>query len=250
MIPSDSDRDSRRHERKRARRVRERARRYREHRPRPRRGSGLVFGFILLIAGALFLLDNLNIVEVEGFFHWWPVVLIAIGLGEWVEGSSIGAAIWIGVGSWFLLYNFDYLRVSPFEVFWPALLTIIGLILVWQALTNEPGDRPRSMSAFALMSGNVQRSSAEPVDAIQATAVMGGCALDLRKIRTGERETVIDVFALWGGIEITIPEGWALELRVTPILAGVEDSTAPPAPDAPVVLIRGTIVMGGAEVKN
>lgn len=223
-------------------------------RTEPRRrsgGSGLVFGLILLSAGVIFLLDNLGIVDSDPFLQWWPLALIAIGISELIGGSRAGGAIWIAFGGWFLLYNFDLLHANPFELFWPTLLTVVGSLLVWQTLGSRPAKAGASrMSAFAFMAGNVQRGSAEAIDRVQAAAVMGGCEIDLRSMKRGDAPPVIDVFALWGGIEITIPEGWGLDNRVTPLLAGVEDKTAPPAPDAPRVVLSGTLVMGGVEVRN
>lgn len=215
------------------------------------RGSGLIFGLILLTAGALFLLDNLGILEVRSFFEWWPLVLIAIGLAELVGGNRLGSMIWIAFGGWFLAYNFDVLTVNPFEVFWPVIFILVGSIFVWQSLQQKPPrEGANRMSAFAFMAGNVQRGFAGVVDRIQAAAVMGGCEIDLSMIRRGEQPTVIDCFAMWGGIEISIPEGWALDIRITPVLAGIEDKTAPPAPEAPLVILTGTVVMGGIEVRN
>ncbi len=215
------------------------------------RGSGVVFGVLLLSAGIVFLLDNLGVMDADTVTHWWPLALIAIGVGELFGGSRTGAMIWMTVGGWFLLNRLDVLDLNLFQLFWPSLWLVVGALLVWQSM-NQPkvsGSSER-MTSFALMAGNVQRSAGASVKSVQATAVMGGCEIDLRKMAPGERETVVDLFAMWGGIEINIPEGWALENRVMPIIAGVEDKTAPAAPDAPRLILRGTVVMGGVEVRN
>lgn len=225
--------------------------RHRAHQHRGQRRSGLVFGLILLTAGALFLLDNLDMVDIEPYFEWWPLILIAIGLSELVGGSRVGAAIWMAIGGWFLLFNFDLLVVNPFEVFWPVLFITVGSIFIWQSFRQRPlREGSNRMSAYAFMAGNVQRGFAGVVDRVQAAAVMGGCEIDLSMMKRGEMETIVDCFAMWGGIEITIPEGWAFENRITPILAGVEDKTAPPAPGAPALVLTGTVIMGGIEVRN
>jgi hypothetical protein len=82
------------------------------------------------------------------------------------------------------------------------------------------------------------------------TAVMGGCELDLRHAAI-DGEAVIDVFALWGGIEIRVPEDWSIESRVVPIMGGVEDKTRPPqGASRHRLVLRGFVVMAGVEIKN
>ena len=63
---------------------------------------------------------------------------------------------------------------------------------------------------------------------------------------------VLDVFAMWGGIEITVPEGWQVDLRLVPLLGGFEDRTRPVGTGAggSLLVIRGTVVMAGGEVHN
>jgi hypothetical protein len=101
------------------------------------------------------------------------------------------------------------------------------------------------------------------------TAFMGGCQLDLRAatIPPGE-ESVIDVLALMGGLEVWVPGGWTVVSQVVPIMGGVEDKRLPmpAAPVAPMgtpgsessaasaaparLVLRGYVLMGGLVIKN
>ena len=48
-----------------------------------------------------------------------------------------------------------------------------------------------------------------------------------------------------------MPEDWAVESRVTPLLGGVEDKTRPPQGATRArLLLRGFAIMGGVEIKN
>jgi len=79
---------------------------------------------------------------------------------------------------------------------------------------------------------------------------MGGCDLDLREAVPAIDPLAIQVFAMWGGIDIRIPPGWIVEIEAWPILGGVVDNTQAPALPAHRVILRGMAFMGGVEIKN
>jgi hypothetical protein len=57
---------------------------------------------------------------------------------------------------------------------------------------------------------------------------------------------------MMGGLEIMVPQNWHVTTDVTPILSGVEDRRRPvPAgADIPNLIVRGSIIMGGIELKD
>ena len=70
--------------------------------------------------------------------------------------------------------------------------------------------------------------------------------LDLRQAQTSPEGAVIDAFAMWGGIEIKVPEGWRVVSEVVPLLGGYEDNTRPPADPEAVkgrLVVRGVVIM-------
>jgi len=89
-----------------------------------------------------------------------------------------------------------------------------------------------------------------PVSHVEVSAVMGGCDLDLREAVPAIDPIAIQVFAMWGGIDIRIPPGWVVEIEAWPILGGVVDNTQAPALPAHRVILRGMAFMGGVEIKN
>jgi hypothetical protein len=84
------------------------------------------------------------------------------------------------------------------------------------------------------------------------TAVMGGVELDLRQCRIGASPAVLDVVAVWGGIDLKLPPEWRVEGKVVPLMGGFEDKTQPlvGAEDAPRLVIRGYAVMGAVLIGN
>jgi len=218
----------------------------------------IVFGLLVLTVGVLFLLDNLGILYAEDVLRFWPAGLIAIGIAVLSQadrsGGRLSGVIWIVIGSWLLAGELGLVRVRFWD-FWPLVLVLIGGSIIWRAIApgaarGSRGDDESTVRALAVMSGIERTSTSREFRGGELTAVMGGCEIDLRGATISGGPAVIDVFAVWGGIEVRVPESWAVENHVFPFLGGVEDRTRP-APDATQrLVVKGTVVMGGVEIKN
>ena len=85
----------------------------------------------------------------------------------------------------------------------------------------------------------------------QATAVMGGCEIDLRHASMPEgRAAVIDTFAFWGGIEIRVPDDWEVVSQGGAALGGFVNNARSQPGSKRRLVVTGLAVMGGVEVKN
>jgi predicted membrane protein len=105
------------------------------------------------------------------------------------------------------------------------------------------------LRVFAMMFG-ADRRHVGALAHVEVSAVMGGCDIDLRDAVPSAQPLVIQVFAMWGGIDIRVPPGWLVQNEAWPILGGILDSTTRPAIPTHRVLLRGNAFMGGVEVKN
>ena len=113
--------------------------------------------------------------------------------------------------------------------------------------------RPRRghIRMLALMSGIERRLRAETFASAEMTAIMGACELDLRQAEMQGGEAHISAFALWGGIEIRVPDHWAVVNRSMALMGGVEDTTRH-VDDAsrPRLFVHGFALMAGIEIRN
>jgi hypothetical protein len=216
----------------------------------------LVLGLCLAAVGALVLLDNLNVFEIDRLWDYWPVILILLGVARLLQpqGRGLGFLL-LGVGVWLLGDNLGYWDLDTGDLF-AALLILFGGYLALTALSRGRGPRravtdEKSVDLFAIMGGVNRTCNSQDFQGGSATVFIGACELDLRPARIAHPPAVIDAFAWWGGVEITVPEDWTVELRGVPILGGFEDNTRPPA-DGPTqrLVVRGMAIMGGVEVKN
>ena len=108
-----------------------------------------------------------------------------------------------------------------------------------------------SISKIAVLCGSKSRITSQAFRGGDITAFMGGCELDLTAADLGPEEAVVDVFALMGGVEITVPPDWTVDARVIPFMGGMDDSTDRSTADpAKRLVIKGFVMMGGIEIKS
>jgi predicted membrane protein len=84
--------------------------------------------------------------------------------------------------------------------------------------------------------------------------VLGGVELDLRDSLLLSAAT-LEVTAVMGGVEVRVPSHWQVEVSGTPVLGGIEyrleenkSETVAISPDAPILHINATAVLGGIEI--
>jgi hypothetical protein len=222
----------------------------------------LILGLFIAFAGALLLLDNLGMVEARHFFRFWPIALILVGLSRVLQSRGSGGSggrgfgfILIFVGTWLLLAKLGVADLDT-HLLWPALILLLGLNLLFREVFRHrralPGtDAADHIEGFALL-GSVKRvSGSQSFVGGSATAVLGSCEIDLRQSLLAGQGAEIDVFTVFGGVELIVPDDWEIVLAGTAILGAFEDSTRQiPGPRTPRLVIRGLAVMGGVEVKN
>ena len=222
----------------------------------------LVFGIVIIIVGVLFTLDNLDLAESDVYLRYWPAGLVAIGVAKLLEARRtnaglLGGSLFILAGSWLLLDNLGYIDARLFD-FWPIILVIAGADKDWLRLQGRPvarradgaPDAAATIQGIAILSGVTRGNNSSAFRGGELTAFMGGCEIDLRQAAING-EAVLDVFAMWGGIDIRVPENWTVIGRVTPLLGAYEDHTRPPQTgDQHRLIIRGVVVMGGIDIKN
>jgi hypothetical protein len=155
--------------------------------------------------------------------------------------------------------------VGFWEMFWPLILIGIGSTLVLQATrrrTREARgtDADSALTIFAVLSGVKRTSAAERFRGGEVTAFMGGAQIDLRRatIPPGE-EAALDIFVVMGGCEIFVPASWNVVTPLVPFMGGIDDKRVPFLPDsagstgdrqAPRLVLRGLVMMGGIEIKS
>jgi len=221
-------------------------------------GLRLFFGLGVMAIGLLLTLDNFGLLETRRFLRFWPILLIVAGLGKLTHRLKAKARptgyLMIVLGIVLLLVN---LGVIEFRLALAVFLLAVGAAIVWRAarsaapISAAPVTDPSRHLDISVFMGGIKRAlSTQDFRGGSAWAVMGGCEIDLTKASILDGEAVVNVFACWGGIEIRVPADWMVESRGTALLGAFEDTSLRPGDDRKKLIVTGTAVMGGVEVKN
>jgi hypothetical protein len=108
-----------------------------------------------------------------------------------------------------------------------------------------------TQTVYAILGGIDRRGAWNVPRRMRVVAMMGGASLDLREARFPAGVIDVDVKALWGGVQIIVPPGLAVEVHGTAIMGGFQNvNHAPPHPDPDASLLRvhGIVVMGGVDI--
>lgn len=223
----------------------------------------LIVGIALMALGVLWTLDNLDYMESEHIVRWWPALLLAAGLMKLTgfgmeKRTGLGAFLSI-VGGLLLLGELNFVNVN-LGIIWPLFFIFVGVQITMRALRGSNAAGPAAGQAdaddyvrsFAVMGAVTRRNESSAFRGGELSAVMGGVELDLTGAKAAGGRAIVDVFAVWGGIDIRVPDDWRVEVEATPVMAGIESRArlAPGAEPAGTLVVRGFVMMGGVEIKN
>ena len=222
----------------------------------------MVPAIVLIGIGALFLLNNLHIIYVREFIRYWPAILIAVGIVKLVDSSDgsgrAGGAVLVGVGAVFLARSLGYLDVSVGDL-WPLILIGVGLMMLFDRSSlfqfglnmNTAAGRSKESAVF---SGGKRTITDQNFAGAKYDAVFGGFEVDLRNANIAADSAVLDLNAVFGGIEVKVPQSWSVVMKGTGVFGGFVDSTVQPDPriytSPKKLIVKGGAVFGGVEVKN
>ncbi len=221
------------------------------------------FGIAIIAVGIVLFLDNMGFGLRVNIFDFWPLVLVAIGLSQLVQPQEarqpLSGTIFLFLGLFFLLDNLFYIPYD-FGDLWPILLIIIGYSILKNHAWGEHKDGGTSdfINLSFILGGGDHKFTSQSLTGGKITAIMGGGTIDLRQASCEGDTLIIDTFAFWGGIEIIVPFHWTVNIQGSPIMGAIENTTSSPAGIEGIeinlppknLVIKGSAIMGGVEVKN
>ncbi len=228
--------------------------------------SGVISGGILVGIGIVFLLDRMDMLGGHSAWNFWPLILVFIGLVKLFPTrdapSRVEGLLMIAAGA---VVQLNYLDIVDLEwnMIWPAALIVIGVFVGWSAWhrsRHRQSGSPHGGSTSSYVSGTVifggreDEIDSKEFEGGDLMCMMGGFDLDLRNADIKGEEALINIRLVMGGVELKVPDTWSVVVQGIPIMGAFENKTrlAPTVDSATAkrLIIRGSVLMGGVEIRN
>lgn len=219
---------------------------------------GVLWGLILVAVGVLLLLNTLDVLAFDIFFKgfWTLFIIVPCTIALITEKERLGSLIGLCVGVFLLLCSRGVLAYALlWKLLLPIIVVLIGLRIVCGTLfgrkktdvANMPPVSPAARNTTAVFNGARVSFAGEAFDGAALRAVFGGIECDLRDAVI-DKDCVIDATAVFGGIELYVPQGVNVQVTSTAVCGGVSDHTKQET-GAHTLYLRATCVFGGIDVK-
>jgi predicted membrane protein len=222
----------------------------------------LIVGIIIILAGAALLASNFTdyTYEIRRYILRWEMLLIGIGLIAILTNESKGFGfVVLAVGAAFYLKSLTNWDFNFWQLFWPSILIVVGLAIMFHRKSHKRFHSFSQSSADVLDEATVFGGSEKMIhtDNFQGgkiTSIFGGQKLIFTKAKLASGQNILELFALFGGFELVIPEEWDVKVKITPIFGGFVDKriSSPQSSEEgnKELIIVGTVIFGGGEIKS
>jgi len=222
----------------------------------------ILMATVLIVAGGLFLINNLSWHHPVSIWELWPLLIVLGGISVLTQarqtGQYLDGSLLILVG---LLLLERHINLIPglhisWHTIWPLILVYIGLrILLWPPWKPRPlASGKDQFDIMAMFGGGEHPFSGQTLKGGSVRAIFGGCDLNFRDADMAGETASIQCLAAFGGIDIRVPDNWQVAVRGMPIFGAIENKTHPKTAangvPAKTLVIDATVFFGAIEIKN
>jgi len=228
-----------------------------------------ILGIGLVIIGALILFDNIYLIDfnIPRVIFSFPAIMIFIGILILFHGNNkVLGSILLVLGVFFIMPKiFPWIYYGK-NITFPVLIIAFGIFIIFRRrgkhyranqYETEGGykkydtDRIDDISIFG---GGQKIVASKNFKGGNVTSIFGGSEIDFTNCTLSENESMIDVFAIFGGTTLIVPNNWNVIIDVFPLFGGFSNKVRR-APDTKIdlektLIIKGLVIFGGGEVKS
>ena len=214
-------------------------------------------GVFLILLGGLIILYNFGVLEINIWkivSIYWPLLLIFAGIYNLFSNPSgrIGGLVVLILGLILLTNNLEQIELFEKLSFWPLALILFGIWLLFRDKIGENKIDNDLINLISIFAGTGNKVLSENFQGGSSIAIFGGADIDLSNAKI-YNEAKLDIFVLFGGTEISVPENWKVNIKGLPLFGGWDNSTqfsVNEGEEASTLTISCLVLFGGVDVNN
>ena len=226
-----------------------------------RKLGNILWGVVLIVIGVILTLNALEITDINIFFDgWWTLLIIIPSAIELIaRENKFWSVVWLIIGILLLLACRDIL---DFDLLWkltiPVILILIGINLIFkdkiertmEKKNKELKEKGQHLEEYCATFGEIKEDfNNQEFNGANANAIFGSIDLDLRKAVINE-DKLIKTCAVFGGIEIIVPENVNIKVKSIPIFGATSNKTGRKYDEkVPTIYVDSFCMFGGVDIK-
>ncbi len=221
--------------------------------------KSIIWGSILILVGLVLALNEFGVININIFFKgWWTLfIIIPSFINLFVDKDKTGSLIGVLIGVLLLL---SIRNIIDLNILWKLIIPIILVCIGFSLISKNMFDKNVSKKIKELNSKNnndgyCSTFSSQKINideefmGTNLDAIFGGIELDLRNSNI-KKDVVINTTAIFGGIDIFVPDNVKVKIKSTSIFGGVSDKKNNKSSDkSPVIYVNATCLFGGVDIK-
>jgi predicted membrane protein len=226
--------------------------------PSPTKSKSIAIGLLLIVLGIIFLGHSFDVIRLGHLInHWWPLILIAIGICKLGRRDRNNGILMILLGTLFLLSTLNIIHWHQIWRFWPIILIIIGIGMLIKRFPSQNDDSTDFSSQSAedkieinsLFCHTNRKLTSRQLRAVELNAVFGSLTLDLRQAVIATEGCILTTDAIFGTIDIYVPLRCSVNFQVSQFLGRAENRVSGTS-NGPTITIKGNAIFGNIRVSN
>ncbi len=243
----------------------------------------IVIGVLLILIGFAVIGDKISDSNIWSLIStYWPVILIFWGLDSFFsKKNSVYFSLFISIlGALFLLGNLGLTPLEWYDFIWPTILIAIGIRFIipgkWKSKRkkghivideeiivdkefiknginiNQSNDEDK-LENYNLFSGFETKVSSQNFKGGEVGSIFGGADIDLTEAKLHDNKARLELYAIFGGVDIIVPKNWKIIVKGTPVFGGITNSTHNTEQNEGEeikLFIEAYAIFGGIEIKN
>lgn len=218
----------------------------------------VLWGFAFVVIGVIIGTNSFGLTNINIFFDgWWTLFIIIpclIGLFNFQE-DKVHNIIGLAIGIFLLLAAQDIISFYMVaKLIIPMILVGIGLSLIFnntiKSNVSKKIKEGRSKDQEMIIATFSEQKVIEEENFSNGhlEAIFGSVYLDLRKAKL-EKEATISASAIFGGIEIIVPDNVKVIVKRTAIFGGVQNKILSSKDAKKTIYIEAFALFGGIDLK-